>query len=199
VIYTRWIGILSVLLLVLGGSPAAAQSSADTFFHDAAQRYVTGDVEAARQIVTRGLKTFPSDPRLQALQKKLKQTEGNREGGRSSQRGTQSQKQGETSKQGQEERSETSGQETRPEAEEASDQESSRRTDAGSADGASGGKGAAQGGSRGQKKGPKRQRANSLTQTQAARLLSALENQEEKLLREVRGQIQEGRSVEKDW
>jgi hypothetical protein len=39
----------------------------------------------------------------------------------------------------------------------------------------------------------------SLSRAQAARLLRALENQEQKLLREVQGQTDEPQSVEKDW
>ena len=191
-----WVGILGGMLLVAGSTPAVGQSSADAFFHDAAQQYVAGNVAGARQTVTQGLAAFPSDSRLQALQKKLEQTEERSGGGQPSQQGTQSQQQGEQSQGAGTDRSERSEGETESRADASSDQQSSRRPDNGSSPVAPGEENA-----QAPRQSPSGEGGgtNALSQAQAARLLQALENQEMKLLREVRGRVEEGESVEKDW
>jgi len=202
----RRIGIIAGLLLVLGGTPAAGQSSADAFFHDAAQRYVNGDLEAARRAVEQGLNASPSDPRLRALQKKLEQQEERRGGGSSGQGGqSQQQRQDRQKRQSldgdnaQQEQSGDSGQNPRSQSDAASDRESSRRagsqSDRAGNDMQSRGSEGTQGGTRRSDRRP----ANTVSRAQAARLLRALENQEMKLLREVQVRTQEGATVEKDW
>ncbi|GEM_PF-2151596 len=198
----RWIGMVGGTLFVLAGAPAVAQTSADAFFHDAAQQYVAGNVEAARRAVTRGLEAHPSDPRLQALRKKLAQTDRQRGGGQSSPQGAQSRRQQQSSKgeQGQERRSGEEGRSSSSAPQSATDQQSARRQDAGRSR-EQAGKEASQVRRQPARReaGSERQRARTLTRAQAARLLGALENQEVTLLREVRGQVQEGVRVEKDW
>lgn len=192
----RWIGIITGLLLVLGGAPVAAQSSADIFFHEAAQRYVGGDLEAARQAVDRGLDVAPSDPRLLALREKLRQQEERQDGDRSSQGDSQKDEE-QRSKGGdvQVSPSESSGQDSRGDLDDSSDPQSSQGPDGGAS---------AQVGED-ERQPPQRTRnaddrlTNALSRTQAARLLQALENQETKLLREVRGQASKNETVEKDW
>jgi hypothetical protein len=192
----RWLGALGGLLLVLGGTPVAAQSSADAFFHDAAQRYVAGDQEAARRAVERGLKVAPSDPRLRALQKKLKQQEKRREGGRSSQKGTQNRQQNQRSRgKSSQEESSRSGKERRPQSNASSNQQSPRPSDAQSAQTGQN----AQGGGAQQTRSADRRHVNALSRAQAKRLLRTLENQETKLLREVQARGQTSTTVEKDW
>lgn len=190
-----WIGAMGGLLLVLGGTPALGQSSADAFFHDAAQRYVAGDTEAARRAVERGLEIAPSDPRLQALRRKLEQQD-RRGGGQPSRQGQSSQSQRNPSEgdDGQQEQSDASGEESQSEANDAASSESSRPR---GADPSSAGSGA-QGGQGDDRSGDRRS-TRRLSRAQAARLLQALENQEQKLLREVQGQSQEPERVEKDW
>ncbi len=191
----RWIGAVGGLLLVLGGTPALGQSSADAFFHDAAQRYVAGDTEAARRAVERGLEIAPSDPRLQALRRKLEQQDDRGGGGQSSQQGQSSQSQRNPSEgdDGQQEQSDASGEESQSEANDASSESSPPR----GADPASAGSGAQ--GRQGDPRSDDRRSTRRLSRVQAARLLQALENQEQKLLREVQGQSQEPERVEKDW
>lgn len=197
----RWIGIIAGLLLVLCGTPVAAQSSADAFFHEAAQRYVDGDVEAARQSVERGLDVAPSDPRLQALRDKLDQESQDRGGGGGSRQASPNQQQSEQSEgdEGQEQESDASGEEGQNEGaqdEEASDSQSQQSQQAGGAGQA--GEDAPRSGTR-PSRGDDPSVRNALTRAQAARLLRALQNQEVKLLREVQGQASETVSVEKDW
>ena len=197
----RWIGIVAGLLLGVSGAPVVAQSSADAFFHDAAQQYVDGDVEAARRSVTRGLEVAPSDPRLQALREKLTTQEQERGSSGSSQRGAQNRPQSQQSKDegNQEEQSGESEEESRSHADSPSDQQSqsSRGGEAGSS---------AQAGDRAQNRAREAQEGSrrsteALSRAQAARLLRALENQEIKLLREVRRQSQgqDTEAVAKDW
>ena len=197
----RWIGIVAGLLLGMSGAPVVAQSSADAFFHDAAQQYVDGDVEAARRSVTRGLEVAPSDPRLQALREKLTTQEQERGSSGSSQRGAQDRPQSQQSKGegNQEEQSGESEEESRSRADTPSDQQSqsSRGGEAHSS---------AQAGDRAQNRAREAQEGSrrpteALSQAQATRLLQALENQEIKLLREVRRQSQgqDTEAVAKDW
>lgn len=196
--FLRWIGFIGGLLLVLGGTPVAAQSSADAFFHDAAQHYVAGDQEAARQAVERGLKVAPSDPRLLALRKKLRQQDQRGGGGdQSSQQGSQNRQQDQRSRgeNAQEEQSEDSGQESRSQANAPSDPQSSQRKGPQSTQTGQNAQG------RGSQETPDsdRRRTNALSRAQAARILQALENQERKLLREVQARSQKSTTVEKDW
>ncbi|WP_103026704.1 hypothetical protein [Salinibacter altiplanensis] len=194
-----WIGVIAGLLWGLGGTPALGQSSADAFFHDAAQQYVTGNTGAARRAVEAGLDVAPSDPRLRALQKKLEQQEKRRGGGRQSPRGQQSQSQRDpsTGDGGQQEQSDASGKESSPQADDASGTESPPREAPGSSS-AESSEGQARG-RQGDDRAGDRRSARRLSQAQAARLLQALETQEQKLLREVQGESQEPGRVEKDW
>jgi len=194
-----WVGLLAGLLCGLGAPPALGQSSADAFFHEAAQRYVAGDTEAARQAVERGLERHPSDPRLRALRQKLERQREQRGGGRSSQQGQEGPSQRDPSEgtEGQQDPSERSGQKGRPQSDATAGQESSRGQESGPS--SAGGAGAGAQGVRGSDRTSERRMARSLSRAQAARLLRALENQEQKLLREVQGQTEEPQSVEKDW
>ena len=196
----RWIGLIGSLLLVLGAPPVAAQSSADAFFHDAAQQYVTGDQEAARRAVKQGLKVAPWDPRLLALKKKLRRQDRNRRprgGGQSSRQGSQNRQQRQQSRgeNAQEQQSGESGQEPRSQANAPSDSRSSQRKGAQSDQTRQHAQG------HGSQKTPDgdRRRMNALSRAQAARILQALENQEMKLLREVQARSQKTTTVEKDW
>lgn len=183
----RWIGIVGSLVLVLSGTPVAAQSSADAYFHEAAQQYVAGNKEAAQQAVERGLEVAPSDPRLQALRDKLNQESEDRGGGGGAQQDAQTRQQSKQSG-GEETYSEASGEDAQDE--ETSDFQSPQSQQAG--------RGAPRSGTQPTGEGEPVER-NALTRDQAARLLRALQNQEMKLLREVQGQASETASVEKDW
>jgi len=191
-----WIGAVGGVLLVLGGTPALGQSSADAFFHEAAQRYVSGDTEAARQAVEQGLEVAPSDPRLRALRRKLEQQEDRRGGGQTSRHGQPSQSQRDPSdgNDAQEERSDAEQGESESETDDASSAESSRSSGADPSSGESGAQGQP-----GDPRSTQQRSRRRLSRAQAARLLQALEDQEQKLLREVQKQSQEPERVEKDW
>ena len=193
------IGAVLGLLVGLAGTPALGQSSADALFHDAAQRYVAGNTEAARRAVEKGLEMAPSDPRLRALRKKLQQQEKRRGGGRQSQQGQQSQSQRDPSRgnEGPQEQSDAAEQASRSQSDDPSRSESSRPEGADPSSAESPGE-KAQGQQGGRQAGARRS-ARSLSQAQAARLLQALENQEQRLLREVQGESGEPNRVEKDW
>ena len=66
------IGCVAALLFAVP-SLGHAQSAADSYFHEAARQYVADNVPAARRAVEQGLQVAPSDPRLLALQKKLRE------------------------------------------------------------------------------------------------------------------------------
>jgi hypothetical protein len=201
----RWIGahataLLAAALLVLPAPPAEAQPAAQAFFHTAAQQYVGGNTQAARQTVARGLEAHPDNSRLQALRKKLA-TDDRQEGGRSSPDGASAQQQSGASRgpQGRQERSAERG-ERRGDRSEGRAGPQSSRTQPEGPDAEGEPPDAAQPPRRSaRQEGASRQRSRALTRAQAARLLGALENQEETLLRAVQGQVQEGERVEKDW
>jgi tRNA(Glu) U13 pseudouridine synthase TruD len=65
--------ILLSLSLLLPASPAASAQSADEFFHDGAQSYLSNNVARAREEVDKGLKLFPEDIKLKKLDELLKQ------------------------------------------------------------------------------------------------------------------------------
>lgn len=183
---------------MLGPLPVQAQSSADAFFHDAAQRYVAGDREGALRIVERGLDAAPSDARLQALREKLEQQRKKRQGGgQSSQKGAQSTSQEQRSRgqQSQQQQSGEAGNESRTQGEKASGR-TPPQSGASTARSESSNRQEMEAGAEGDSWG-----AEALSHAQAARLLRALERQEMKLLREVRArdQASESATVTKDW
>lgn len=52
-------------------SGQSATEAGETYFHRAAQHYLAEDLEAAREIVTEGLRIAPDHPKLQALNEQL--------------------------------------------------------------------------------------------------------------------------------
>jgi len=63
--------LLVVLFVVLATCPAKAQSVGD-YFNRAARQYVNSDIPGTGQILAEGLEKFPNDPKLMALNEKLK-------------------------------------------------------------------------------------------------------------------------------
>jgi len=210
------LGIALAALLLLGlPRAAAAQSSADAYFHRAAQQYVDGTRAAARRTVERGLAEAPDDPRLQALMEKLKEkgrSGANEEGRQSSQQGQQGKGQANASRGGQrnpqanqEEARNQGGPEREGEkgnrAEPGTEQRSGSEASSSSEDGESrserdGERQADAPHSEGQPGGSESGR---LSRAQAERLLRALTVQERTLLREIRRQSSAEQRVEKDW
>lgn len=215
----RWIGCV-VGLLLIGGAPAPAQSTADDYFHEAARQYVADNVPAARRAVEQGLKVAPSDPRLLALQKKLRQ--GQRPDGRQddengssgAQDGSQqnenassnrSSKGGQTPSSEQSGAARTGGQESdrsRPGGSRSGDEQEGRREEQRGANARS-----SSGGSPADRparadttrRGRGGMSTTPLSRAQAERLLRALEGQERQLLRQLRRRSSTSQTVEKDW
>ncbi|MFB6230454.1 MAG: hypothetical protein ABEL04_04785 [Salinibacter sp.] len=202
----RWTGAIGVILLVLGGAPGQAQSSADAFFHEAAQQYVDGDVEAARRTVAQGLEAAPSDPRLRALRKALKQRRTGRGGGRPSQSGQQGQQSDQQSKGKKREGSRSGAAQNNAQSRSGNRQSSDRS----SQQSGRGSKTARNSQSASQAQGTAAQRRregqarrgrprDALSRAQAEQLLQALKSQEAKLLREIRARASQEKTAEKDW
>lgn len=198
---TCWLGLIGGFLLLVGAHPVGAQSSAGAFFHEAAQQYVTGDVAAARQTVERGLEVAPSDPRLQALLETLKQQDEKGGRGGSSQSGQQGQSSGEQSEgeKAQGDRSSRSQRQGQSRSEEGRPSDRSAQPAGRDPSASARPKGGSQKRRSGDRQGRRGQPANVLSRAQAERLLRALENQEKRLLREIRVRTGEERTVEKDW
>lgn len=211
----RWTGCV-VMLLLVGTVPASAQSSADAYFHEAARQYVADNVPAARRAVEQGLAIAPSDPRLLALRKKLR--EGKRPQGQqqdSSSTGSQS---GSQENENQSNQSSAGGQTPSPEqsgAAQTGDRESPSSQQGGSRSANSGAENRrpnanAQSSSGGQpadrpapadtlRRGRGGHAGTPLSRAQAERLLRALEGQERQLLRQLRMRSSSRQKVEKDW
>jgi type IV secretory pathway VirB10-like protein len=64
--------LLSLILTVAFAEIASAQT-ADEFFHNGAQQYITNNVQGALLTVTNGLQQFPNDEKLKKLWKLLNQ------------------------------------------------------------------------------------------------------------------------------
>lgn len=196
---SRLLAGMGLLLVALGTTPAVAQSSTDTYFHEAAQHYINDDVSAARDVVEQGLEAAPSDPRLLALQKKLEQA-GQSDGGDTSQEqaGSQDTPSNRKSSAGssEEETEQEDGNRSRSsrQPETSSRQQGENESQSAFSNGAPTDREARQQGSGSSSRG-----AGALSRAQAERLLQALEGQEKKLLRELQTRSSEARSVEKDW
>lgn len=63
-------------LLFTGFLSAHAQTSAE-YFNKAARQYVNSDIPGAGQVLAEGLDRYPNDPKLNALNEKLKKDEEN--------------------------------------------------------------------------------------------------------------------------
>lgn len=201
---------LLFLLMLLAAGPAAAQSAAadalpltsEAYFHRAAQAYIGGATDAAKATVRQGLEVYPDDGKLQALQKKLDEERQQQGGASGSQNQPQDQGQGSSDASGQQrdpDEQNAQGQPAEEESEEGerdpeapptppddpqpSDEEA-KQPDA--EDTQAGGQAAAPG-------------ENELSRAEAARILEALQNQEEQLLRQAQKRTARPRRVEKDW
>jgi hypothetical protein len=208
------IGCVAAFLL-MGTSFSQAQSTADAYFHEAARQYVTDNVPAARRAVEQGLQLAPSDPRLLALQKKLrdgtqpkeKKRDSSSTGSQDGSQQNQNSSPNSSSAGGQAPSPEQSGAaQTGPQNAPQSEQGGSRPTAREQRDDPQGP--AAQ--SSGRRPVPRPTRADTmrggrgghataLSRDQAERLLHALEGQERQLLRQLRLRSSSRQKVEKDW
>ena len=217
---TRLLGLGSVVVGLLLAAPVAAQSTADSYFHEAARAYVDGDEAAARRVVAEGLEVAPDDPRLIALRNKLREG-GRPDGGRDSSStasGQRSQQEANTDSDGASEGGEDPSASDTEGPTQSGPQAQSRgagpgpgaRADAQRSDAPSDpSDGQRQGGGSAQRpsavppdptrRGTGGRPVDTLSRAQAERLLRALEGQERRLLRQLRPRTTERRRVEKDW
>ena len=69
-----------------------AQTAGD-FFHGGAQLYIDGKIRDSKELVGKGLKMFPKDPKLNALENKIKEEEQNQQNQQQDQQQAQQQQQ----------------------------------------------------------------------------------------------------------
>jgi Mg-chelatase subunit ChlI len=192
------VGCVAALLLAGTALPAPAQSTADAYFHEAAQQYVADNVQAARRAVEQGLEVAPTDSRLLALRKKLRQgskpTNDPQSGRDSTSSGSSpqsQQKSNESSTGGNQSSSEQRGASQPGDRDSPSKQSGPRASEQRPSDRA----GRADTMRRGRGGRP----VDTLSRAQAERLLRALEGQERRLLRRLQTRSSKRRTVEKDW
>lgn len=190
--------IAAIFLLSLGwAGMVQAQPDASTFFHDGAQQYIDGEMQTARQTVTQGLQAHPNDPKLLALQKKLKQRQQQQ-----SSQGDNEQNQNDDSEKKKQESSKSNDQQEKKDNQQQQRQSQNEQNDESQHE--------QQPNQQNQQnqppqQGPRRQQQHlpqdpeKISRQQALRILQALENQEQKLLREVQKPEGRRRRVEKDW
>jgi len=211
------IGCVAALLLAVP-VPGQAQSAADTYFHEAARQYVTDNVPAARRAVEQGLQVAPSDPRLLALQKKLREgsrpdrpdpednASGSQSGGQQNKNASsnQSSNGGDTPSSKQSGAARTGSQESArsrpggPRPSDRSRRDSEREAEAPSASGGRPADRPARADTVRRGRGG-HGRAAPLSRAQAERLLRALEGQERQLLRQLRRRSSSQQPTGKDW
>ncbi|MFB6247204.1 MAG: hypothetical protein ABEL97_01385 [Salinibacter sp.] len=213
---TRLLGLGWAVACLLLVAPAAAQSTADSYFHEAAQAYVDGDEATARRVVAQGLEAAPSDPRLIALRKKLRKG-GRPDGGRDSSSTSSGQR---SSKNANASANKASGGGKNPSPSntqgptQSGSQTRSRGAESGTGPrsdtqrrGPSGTR-TGEGGSarrpseaqpRPTRRGKGGRPVDTLSRAQAERLLRALEGQERRLLRQLRPRSTQQRRVKRDW
>lgn len=175
---------------------SVSAQTADAVFHSGAQIYVGGQLQEAGDIIDEGLQLHPDDAKLLAL-KDLIEKEKDRQQqsgeGNSEERQQQQneQQQPQRNQSGQEEPSEQESGEGEQE-EEQDQQGQSERQQQESED-------QQQAEDREQQSVQTGQNPDQLSRAQAIRILQALQNEEEQLLREVQKIKGRPRRVEKDW
>ncbi len=189
----RW-GFCIVLLMVT--TICARGQSADVSFHDGARLFVDAEIAQAEQVVDAGLAVSPDDPKLIALKALIDEEKERQQSGsdgsqqqqdeRQQQEQDSSQSSGDQAQQSEDQQSETG-------EEQQSDQQSQPQPDQGAEDPELGEPDERQRDAAGQES------REQLSRAQALRILQALQNEEEQLLREVQRVKGRPRRVEKDW
>ncbi len=59
--------------LLIGYPVISIAQTADDYFHMASQKYINGNYKESKQLVSEGLAKYPSDPKLNALNSKIKE------------------------------------------------------------------------------------------------------------------------------
>lgn len=198
---TRWLVLVGGLLLVVGGSSVLAQSSADVYFHEAAQHFVKGATSEALETVEEGLQADPSDPRLRALRERIEQEKNESGEGSASQGGQQAGEQENSTRTANQSGDPTDEQQEDPGSDSEKNTGGNNRMQQPSDLEETRAEGRNQEGSPLDERPIRRRNRpeNVLSRAQANRMLEALEAQEKKLLRELRVSNVENKTVEKDW
>lgn len=178
--------ILSFSLSTPAGAQTAEPQPAEAYFHGAGQAYIGDAFDEALATVTEGLEAYPSDAKLQALKEKLEEEREQQEQQSQSGEGEQGEQDQEQDQQGEEEPEE-------PQEEDPSESESDEQETGEAEQNQSGS------GEENQQPQPAPQDPTELSREQAERILQALSNEEEELLRQVQKLPARPYTVEKDW
>jgi hypothetical protein len=167
----------TILFLVMAGAAPAFGQSADEQYHAAAQAYIAGDVEGARAAAVAGLRAAPDHARLQALLALLEEPEPPPAGvGAAGEGGP--------------------GDDGSPESGDDPDSSEEPGDDDGNGEGEGVDDGDAGDASRGQ---GAEEGAGAMHPDEADRILRAIEEDEQDVLRDVTRRRTSNRSQEKDW
>lgn len=177
----------SFALLLLSLPTSARAQPADVYFHDAGQEYIGNALDEALATVSEGLDAYPDDAKLQALKEKLEEERQNQE--QQGQGGEGEQEPQEQESEPDEQRGEEQQNEGEPDEQEEGEEEQ-EQTGSGEQEG---------GEEQDEPPQPAPQDPTELSREQAERILQALSNEEEELLRQVQKLPVQPRPVEKDW
>ena len=189
--------LFSLILLTFCTASVSAAQSAEVAFHSGAQVYVDGRLEDAERIVDEGLLTNPEDAKLVALKTLIEEEKERRQ---QSGEGNSEQQQQERNEE-QQPQPNQSGQEEESEQQESGEGEEEQQQD-------EQGQGEQQpqqpddqqqAEEREQQSVESGENPDQLSRAQAIRILQALQNEEEQLLREVQKIKGRPRRVDKDW
>ena len=183
--------VILVFLSVGLFSTSRAQSAMD-FFHTGAQAYVGEELQEALNLVEAGLEIEPDNARLIALKEKIEEEQENQE----NQQGDNNEQSSENQQNQEENQQENrEQQDTEEESEQQQDQQEEQQQDGDPQEDQ-------QNQEQEQEARPDQNQPpdpDQLSKEQAERILQALENEEEKLLREIQKIKGRPRRVEKDW
>lgn len=198
----RVVRMACVGLLLLGGAiPSAwAQSSADTYFHEAAQAYVAGEQDVALQRVEEGLEIAPSDSRLRALRETLQQDHGRSEEENGAGARSDRQEPGSRGAENTGPSEGVDGSEESPETGSEGGSDPRSTTESGDGEQRRASRAADDPKQQGRvAEGMRGTPVDTLSRVQAERLLRALEGEERRVLRQLQVRSVERPVVEKDW
>lgn len=187
--------ISSFALLLMGFAVTAHAQTAETLFHTAANQYIGGDDAAALASVEAGLRLAPTDARLLRLKEEIqrkREQQQNRNQNQQQQQGDDPQQQGQNQPQQDQDGAEGQPPEQQDPGEqgEGDPQQQQGQPDAQPEPGES---------PTGEQPARPQPDPNRLSQAEAERILQALGNEEETLLRRVARPQTRTRRVEKDW
>ncbi len=189
--------LISLAAVILAVVPAVSGQSPERAFHDGARVYVDGKLAEAGEIVAGGLAEFPTDPKLLALNALIEQEKERQQqsGEGNSEQQEQEQNQDQESQQNQSGNEEDPSQDESGEGEQKQEEEQQGEGEPDPQEPSE----EQQPDDREQQSVEAGENQDQLSRAQAIRILQALQNEEEELLREVQKIKGRPRRVEKDW